>query len=156
MCRMRKQRQQEQQQQQQGQFGFVTKNTAALCTDLFFWVEDCLAISNLVQVALYRIHSSWSLSTINTVNIRDLKDIWKTIPGVHVTNHKTEVLYLASVCFYVWLAFEDSLRKTIKDGNFDKISAQLTPRDLTKCSTNALLMAMEVFTLHSFHEFEKR
>ncbi|KAL9984284.1 hypothetical protein ACROYT_G006559 [Oculina patagonica] len=40
-------------------------------------------------------------------------------------------------------AFEDSLRKTIKDGDFDKISAQLTPRALTKCNTNALLMAME-------------
>ncbi|KAL9984282.1 hypothetical protein ACROYT_G006557 [Oculina patagonica] len=40
-------------------------------------------------------------------------------------------------------AFEDSLRKTIKDGDFDKISAQLTPRALTNGNTNALLMAME-------------
>ncbi|XP_027049845.1 short transient receptor potential channel 5-like [Pocillopora damicornis] len=41
-------------------------------------------------------------------------------------------------------AFEDSLRKTIKDGDFDEISDKLTPRALTKCNTNALLMAMEV------------
>ncbi|PFX18291.1 Short transient receptor potential channel 4 [Stylophora pistillata] len=41
-------------------------------------------------------------------------------------------------------AFEDCLRKTIKDGEFDEISDKLTPRALTKCNTNALLMAMEV------------
>ena len=46
--------------------------------------------------------------------------------------------------FRVLLAFEDFLRKTIRDGDFDKINAELTPRALTKCNTNALLMAMEV------------
>ncbi len=34
--------------------------------------------------------------------------------------------------------------KTIKDGNVDDITDKLTPRALTKCHTNALMMAMKV------------
>ena len=45
--------------------------------------------------------------------------------------------------------FERSLRKTIEEGDVDDIADKLTPRALTKCNTNALLMAMEVGDLHS-------
>ena len=40
--------------------------------------------------------------------------------------------------------FERSLRKTLQEGDVDDITDTLTPRALSKCSTNALLMAMEV------------
>ncbi|XP_078372504.1 uncharacterized protein LOC144656151 isoform X2 [Oculina patagonica] len=39
---------------------------------------------------------------------------------------------------------EEALMKTIKDGNVDDITDKLTPRALTKCHTNALMMAMKV------------
>jgi len=52
---------------------------------------------------------------------------------------------LADIGFcFVKPAFENSLRKTIKRGDIDEISSKLTPRALTKCNKNALLMAMEV------------
>lgn len=34
--------------------------------------------------------------------------------------------------------------KCIKEGDVDDITEKLTPRALTKCHTNALLMAMKV------------
>ena len=42
------------------------------------------------------------------------------------------------------IELEDSLRKSLKKGKFDGITDKITPRTLTKCNTNALLMAMEV------------
>ena len=42
------------------------------------------------------------------------------------------------------IELEDSLRKSLKKGKFDDITDKITPRTLTKCNTNALLMAMEV------------
>ncbi|CAH3165027.1 unnamed protein product, partial [Porites evermanni] len=39
--------------------------------------------------------------------------------------------------------FERSLRKTLQEGDVDDITDTLTPRALTKCDANALLMAME-------------
>ena len=42
------------------------------------------------------------------------------------------------------IEFEDSLRSSLEKGKFDEITDKITPRDLTKCNTNALLMAMEV------------
>ncbi|CAH3032231.1 unnamed protein product, partial [Porites lobata] len=39
--------------------------------------------------------------------------------------------------------FERSLRKILQEGDVDDITDTLTPRALSKCSTNALLMAME-------------
>ncbi len=41
-------------------------------------------------------------------------------------------------------AFEESLRKTLDEGDVDDINEKLSPKALTKCDTNALLMAMEV------------
>ena len=42
------------------------------------------------------------------------------------------------------IELEDSLRKSLKKGKVDEITDKITPRTLTKCNTNALLMAMEV------------
>ena len=42
------------------------------------------------------------------------------------------------------IELEDALRKSLKKGKFDGIPDKITPRTLTKCNTNALLMAMEV------------
>lgn len=41
--------------------------------------------------------------------------------------------------------------KTIKEGDIDDITDKLTPRALTKCHTNALLMAMKVSFKFNFH-----
>ena len=45
---------------------------------------------------------------------------------------------------FLSIELEDSLRNSLKKGKFDEINDKVTPRTLTKCNTNALLMAMEV------------
>ena len=41
--------------------------------------------------------------------------------------------------------FEAGLLKTIKDGDFEKIEKDITPKALTKCESGSLLTAMKVF-----------
>ena len=62
--------------------------------------------------------------------------------------------YLLISLLICLVEFERSLRKTLKEGDVDDITDKLTPRALTKCDTNALLMAMEVSSDSLF--FEKR
>ena len=45
---------------------------------------------------------------------------------------------------HVYAAFEESLIKTIRDGNFLEISKKITPKAFTKCEKNALLISMLV------------
>ena len=45
---------------------------------------------------------------------------------------------------FLSLDFERKLRRTLRKGDVDDITDVLSPRALTKCDTNALLMAMEV------------
>ena len=45
---------------------------------------------------------------------------------------------------FLSLDFERKLRRTLRKGDIDDITDLLSPRALTKCDTNALLMAMEV------------
>lgn len=42
------------------------------------------------------------------------------------------------------LSFLEKLRSILGEGNIDDIIEIVTPKALTKCDTNALLMAMEV------------
>lgn len=42
------------------------------------------------------------------------------------------------------IELEDSLRNSLEKGKLDDITDKITPQALTKCNTNALLMAMEV------------
>ena len=42
------------------------------------------------------------------------------------------------------MKFEKELMKTIKEGNFEKIKENVTPRAFQKCESNSLMMAMKV------------
>ena len=53
------------------------------------------------------------------------------------------VLTLVLLC-NLFLSSPDTIRKTLKEGDIDDITDMLTPKALTKCDNNALLMAMEV------------
>ena len=54
----------------------------------------------------------------------------------------------------MFLAFEESLRRTLDEGDVDDINEKLSPKALTKCDTNALLMAMEVSSMPKPFIFE--
>ena len=46
-------------------------------------------------------------------------------------------------------AFEESLIKTIRNGDFLEISKKITPKAFTKCEKNALLISMLVSPSYS-------
>lgn len=50
---------------------------------------------------------------------------------------------------HVYPAFEESLIKTIRNGNFLEISKKITPKAFTKCENNALLISMLVSPSYS-------
>ena len=55
---------------------------------------------------------------------------------------------------HVYAAFEESLIKTIRDGNFLEISKKITPKAFTKCEKNALLISMLVSPSYSINSLK--
>lgn len=67
----------------------------------------------------------------------------------HCTSH-----FLLSRCafnflFYPLLDFENKLKRRIQYGDADEVS-KISPKDLTKCNSNALFMAMKVRECRQF------
>ena len=68
--------------------------------------------------------------------------------------HCTSVLLISrcafNFLFYLLLDFENKLKRKIQYGDADEVS-RISPKDLTKCNSNALFMAMKVREFKQFY-----
>lgn len=61
----------------------------------------------------------------------------------HCPSHLLILRYAFNFLFYFLLDFENKLKWKVQYGDADEVS-RISPKDLTKCNSNALFMAMKV------------